>query len=86
MILSLNKRSAVLLALAGTLALAACDNTSDLGPANVTQPPVTLSALISMLFATSTTDTAIPLEINTLAIDTSSENASDPNYTALIGS
>jgi hypothetical protein len=90
MTLLLNKRSLLLAALAGTLALAACDNKSDLGPANnPANQTLKLSTIINMLVTTQTSDTAVPLEINALNIDTDSTDTalpnSDTNYSSLVG-
>lgn len=81
------KKTTLGLALIGALILAACgSNGSDLGPANnPANQPVALSALIRSLVTISTNDTALPMEINALLIDASSEDPADPNYAAVIG-
>ncbi len=80
----------LLLALAATAVIAACDshNYGDTVYNNGTTGntgPVKLSALVNSLITKSTTDTATPMEINLVAIDTSSEDPADPNYTTLLG-
>lgn len=84
---SLTKRKALLTAAAATLALAACDNTSDGPTIDFTQQK--LSTVVNSVITTQTADTAIPLEINALNLDTQSDDLalpnSDPNYSGLVG-
>lgn len=74
----MTKTRSLMLALAATLPLAACNNGGNGGNGNGSIP---LSLLVSTMF-TATSETATPVEINALPIDTSND---DPTlYNALI--
>lgn len=78
----MTKTRSLMLALAATLPLAACNNGGNSGNGNSNgNGSIPLSLLVSTMF-TATSETATPVEINALPIDTSND---DPTlYNALI--